>query len=158
MPINKRIALRIGLHLFLILLVLILPPLVYDYISHTNLSNVPGILMLGGLSYPAYFSYLATRLHSDRARLILLHLIAMLTISFFMLDASGRTTPLIMLLLPAILGLIMLPAAAIARLRMQRALAINCLWSSLVSGPIGLILSMLAIYGAGMSAMSGMRW
>ncbi|MFZ6676907.1 hypothetical protein [Undibacterium sp. Tian12W] len=158
MPINKRIALRIALHLFLILLVLILPPLVYDYISHTKLSNVPGMLMLGGLSYPAYFSYLATRLRSARARLILLHLIALLTISFFMLDASGRATPLIVLLLPAILGLITLPAALIARLRKQRALAITCLWSSLVSGPLGLILSMLAIYGAGMSAMSGMRW
>ncbi|MFZ6731257.1 hypothetical protein ACO0LG_04965 [Undibacterium sp. Ji42W] len=149
---------RIALHLFLILLVMILPPLIYDYISHTDLSNVPGMLMIGGLSYPVYFSYLATRLHSARARLILLHLIAMLTISFFMLDASGRTTPLVVLLLPAILGLIMLPAAAMARLRKQRELAINCLWSSLVSGPLGLILSILAIYSAGMSAMSGMRW
>lgn len=154
MSIHKRIA----LHLFLILMVLILPPLVYDYISHTDLSKLPGMLMLGGLSYPAYFSYLAIRQRSDRARLILLHLIAMLTISFFMLDASGRTTPLMVLLLPAILGLITLPAAVIVWMRRQRALAINCLWSSLVSGPIGLFLSVLAIYGAGMSAMSGMRW
>jgi|GEM_PF-2034857 len=154
MPLIKRIA----LHLFLILLVLILPPVVYDYISHTELSNVPGMLMLGGLSYPVYFSYLATRLHSARTRLILLHLIAMLTISFFMLVASGRTTPLIVVLLPAILGLITLPAAAIAWLCKKIPLAINCVWSSLISGPIGLALSILAIYGAGMSAMSGMRW
>ncbi|MES2040145.1 MAG: hypothetical protein V4495_20200 [Pseudomonadota bacterium] len=149
---------RIALHVFLILLVLILPPLVYDYISHTSLSTVPGMLMLGALSYPAYFSYLVTRLHSARARLILLHLITLLTLSFFMLMASDRSTPLIVVLLPAILGLVTLPAAVIATLSKQRPLAINCLWSSLVSGPIGLALSMLAIYGVGMSAMSGMRW
>ena len=154
----KRIALRIALHLFLILVVLILPPLVYDYISHTSLSTVPGMLMSGGLSYPVYFSYLVTRMHSVRARFILLHLIAMLTISFFTLEASDRSTPFIVALLPAILGQITLPMAAVARLRKQRPLAINCLLSTLVSGPIGLALSMLAIYGMGMSAMSGMRW
>lgn len=154
MPIIKRIT----LHLFLILLVLILPPLVYDYISHTSLSTVPGMLMLGAFSYPAYFSYLVTCLHSARARLILLHLITLLTISFFMLVTSGSSTPLIVVLLPAILGLGTLPVAVIARLCKQKPLAINCLLSSLVSGPIGLALSMLAIYGMGMSAMSGMRW
>lgn len=149
---------RITLHVFLILLVLILPPLVYDYISHTTLSRIPGMLMVGGLSYPAYFSYLVMRLHSKRARFIWLHLIALLTISFFSLYASDRSTPLIVALLPAILGLITLPIAAVAKLLKQGPLAINCLLSSLVSGPIGLALSMLAIYGAAMSAMSGMRW
>ncbi|MBI1771511.1 MAG: hypothetical protein HYR68_03995 [Burkholderiales bacterium] len=149
---------RIALHLFLIPLVLILPPLAYDYISHTELSAVPGMLMLGSLSYPVYFSYLATRLHSARISFILLHLIALLTISFFTLEASGSATPLIVVLLPAILGLVTLPAAVVAKLRKRRPLAINCLLSSLVSGPLGLALSMLAIDGVGMSAMSGMRW
>lgn len=116
------------------------------------------MLMLGSLSYPVYFSYLATRLHSARISFILLHLIALLTISFFTLEASGSATPLIVVLLPAILGLVTLPAAVVAKLRKRRPLAINCLLSSLVSGPLGLALSMLAIDGVGMSAMSGMRW
>ncbi|MFZ6746384.1 hypothetical protein ACO0LC_24395 [Undibacterium sp. JH2W] len=149
---------RIALHAFLISVVLILPPLVYDSLSHTRLGSVPGMLMLGGLSYPTYFSYLVTGLQSARARFIWLHLIALLTISFFALEASDRSTPLLVALLPAILGLITLPMAAIAKLRQQRPLATTCLFSSLVSGPTGLVLSLLAIYSMGMSAMSGMRW
>ncbi|MFZ6654688.1 hypothetical protein [Undibacterium sp. TJN19] len=152
---------RICLHIFLILIVLILPPVVYDFVSSSSLSHlshVNGLDMTGGLAYPAYFSYWVTRLRSARARLILLHLIALLTISFFTLEASGRSTPLFVILLPAIVGLITLPIALLATSRGQKPLAVNCLLSSLVNGPLGLILSLLTIYGAGMGAMSGMRW
>jgi uncharacterized membrane protein len=149
---------RICLHVFIILVVLILPPVVYDFVSRSSFSYVHGLDMIGGLGYPAYFSYWVTRLRSPRARLILLHLIGLLTISFFALAAGGRSTPLIVILLPALLGLITLPVALIAKTRGQTALAVNCKLSSLVCGPLGLGLSMLAVYGAGMGAMSGMRW
>ena len=153
-----RIAGRIAIHVLIVFFVMLIPPLLYDAVSKSSYQGNEALLFAGGLTYPAYLAYWITRLKSGRAKFILLHLLAILTVMFLVLAGSGRTMPDALLFLPLILTLLPLAPALWAGLRHNQRLLKTSLLSVLASLPICLVLSALLLYGMGMSAMSGMRW
>ena len=83
-----KLAGKIALHLLLIFLVLLVPPLVYDLVSRHVGGQSPW-LYVGGLSYPLYLGWWITRIGHPRIRAILLHLLGFATLmSAFGPDSS----------------------------------------------------------------------
>lgn len=157
----QRFALGLVLHIPLLLFVTLVPVAVYERVSNSAWRNVPGLDFAGGITYPLYAAFLVSRLKSTRAKFILFHLLLLLTLSWMAFTIGGRSNSaamIAMVILPALVGAMAIPLAITAYLRHKVQLAKTCLFSTLLSLPIGLALSVLALYGIGRSAMSGMRW
>jgi len=157
----QRLALGLVLHIPLLLFVTLAPVAVYERVSTSAWRDVPGLDFAGGITYPLYTAFLISRLKSARAKFILLHLLLLLTLSWLAFTIGGRSNSvavITMVVLPALVGAMAIPLAITASLRHKVQLAKTCLFSTLLSLPIGLALSVLALYGIGRSAMSGMRW
>jgi hypothetical protein len=96
-----------------------------------------------------------------RAKFILFHLLLLLTLSWLGFTIGGKSNSaavISMVVLPPLGGAMAIPLTTTAYIRHKVQLAKTCLFSTLLSLPIGLALSVLALYGIGRSAMSGMCW
>lgn len=149
---------KVWLHLAIICVVLLAPPLIYDAISRTSLQKGNGFEFAGGLLYPAYFCYWLLQLRSTRAKCILGFTLGLLTVSAIILGTSDRATPLILLLFPAIIGAAPIALSVVAGIMRNKAMAITWLFTSLIALPLGVSISVLATYGAAMSSLGNMRY
>ncbi|MEO8730310.1 MAG: hypothetical protein ABI410_13235 [Rhodoferax sp.] len=154
------IAIKVLINLAIILLVLLIPPLVYDYLINTKFGhNYP---MIGGITYPLYISYLTLKLKNFRAKFIILHIIIVFIsyiLSIVFLDniknnyAQGLILPLTMLVVLYPLGM-----SYFFKKRGDILLSATCRISCLVALPFGIALTLLTLFSLSRSAMGGMRW
>ena len=156
-----RLACRIGKHLAILLLVLILPPIWYDFFSGTPWSQHNLLLMAGALTWPLYALWLSLKCPWPRLRFILMQLLGVLTlVALAALLASCRAPDRLMwavLLVP--LAAALLPLPALRRVERQQAgFRRNWLFGSLASLPFALGFGVLMFYATAMCAMAGMRW
>ncbi|MDP5238892.1 hypothetical protein Q9Q94_05090 [Uliginosibacterium sp. 31-16] len=156
-----RLASRVAKHLGIFLLVLILPPIWYDFFSGTQLAQHNLVLMAGAITWPLYVLWLSLKCPWPRLRFILLQLLGVLTlIGVAALLASCRAPDWLMwavLLLPLVAAVLPLPALRRAE-RQQAGFRRNWLFGSLSSLPLALGFGILMFYATAMCAMAGMRW
>ena len=146
------------LHACIVLFVVLLPPIVYDAVSSSSLGGFKWLQFSGGITYPLYATYWIAKLGNPRVRFMLLHLTLVLTLIFFVVFTSNRSTPMFVGLLPAIGAAAPLPGAVASWLRGNGKLAVTCLVSSLIALLIAVPCSLLLIYTVAISPAWGMRY
>jgi hypothetical protein len=145
-------------HTCTLLVVVALPPIVFEIIGSTSLQNIRGSGFLGGITYPLYAAYWITKLKYPRAKFMLLHLVFVLTVAFATAVTGGRSTPLSVAWLPSIAAILPLLGTAVSWSRGNRRLATTYALSSLAELPVGVLSSVVIIYGMAMSSVGGMRY
>ena len=136
-------------HACILLGVVLLPVIVYDM-------QIPHLEFAGAVTYPLYAAYWIAKIKRRRLRFVLFHLFTMLVVTIPAL--SIKATPTLMAALPTFIALAPLPASLFYRSQGARERAANCVFSSLMTLPLGLLLSGFALYAIGMSsAMSAVR-
>jgi len=150
-----------GKHLGILLLVLILPPLWYDFFSGTPWSQHNLLLMAGAFIWPLYFVWLGLKCPWPRLRFILLQLIGLLSLMGLAMLTTDCRAPdwqtWLVLVGPPLAALLPLPAVRRAE-REPPGLRRRWLVASLASLPFALGYAALTVYATGMCAMAGMRW
>jgi len=148
----------LALHALILLGVVILPVIVYNIVSASNLRRIQGLEFFGGATYVLYATYWIAKIRSFRAKFILLHRTALLATAITTATLFTRFTPAAAAALPTIVGA--LPALGILSSRFRRisGIAVTCFISILLALPLGVVLSFLIIYGSAMSSIGGMRY
>lgn len=152
-----KLAGKIALHLLLIFMVLLVPPLVYDLVSKHVDGESPW-LYAGGLTYPLYLSWWISRIGHPRIRAILLHLLTFASLMSALVLLLDRRGAQFALFLPAAS---LLPCLAILLLRAAQGRGDDMrthLYGLLLLIPFALFLTGLIFLGMGMLGMRGMRW
>ena len=158
MSIMSSVVKKISVHIVVLLLVVIAPPLIYDAVSRSSYSEIAGLDMIGGLTYPAYILYWIMRIKNARARFIVCYPVILVTVSALTIAFGERSMPMVVVALPACLGILPLLMAVIAAIKRKAHFAVTCLWAALLALPMGLAMSLLLLYGLGMSAVGNMRY
>jgi hypothetical protein len=163
-PVRKGFR-RVGLvvlHGFILLAVLLIPPLTYDFVSASPWSDNEFLLFVGALSWPLYAISLSLKCRGERLRFVLVQAIFVLTAmavsaKFARCQMSDAQT-IVVLLAPLLVAA--LPAPLLIQPGWRRLARFRKLWLliSLSCMPFALGYIGLMIYGAAMCAMSGMRW
>ena len=146
------------LHACILLFVVLLPPIVYDAVSSSRYQKIEWLHFSGGATYPLYAVCLISKLKSFRARFMLLHLTFVLIVAVVALSTGGRTPSMFVAFLPAAGAALPLPGAVASWLQGRGRLAVTCLVSSLLALPVGVLLSLLIVYGVAMAGIGPMRY
>lgn len=147
-----------ALHVCVVLLVVLLPPIVYSAVSASRYQGIDWLTFSGGVTYPLYAIYWIARLKNFRVRFILLHLALVLTIAAATAFVSNRSTPLLVAFLPTIAAALPILGSVASRMYGSGRVAVTCLVSSLLALLVGVPSSLLIAYGMGMAAMGNMRY
>lgn len=147
-----------ALHVCVVLLVVLLPPIVYSAVSASRYQGIDWLPFSGGVTYPLYAIYWIARLKNFRVRFILLHLALVLTIAAATAFVSNRSTPLLVAFLPTIAAALPILGSVASRMYGSGRVAVTCLVSSLLALLVGVPSSLLIAYGMGMAAMGNMRY
>lgn len=86
-----NLAVRITLHLLLVILVVLIPPAFYDWASHAG-APTP-LLYFGAMTYPLYLGYWARRIRRDRLRIVVRDLIVFLSATMGIMFCEGSLPP-----------------------------------------------------------------
>lgn len=145
-------------HAFILLCVVLLPPIVYDAVRTSAYQGIEWLHFSGGASYPLYAMYWISKLKNFRAKFILLHLTVVLTIAVATAFASNRHTPMFVAFLPTAAAALPLLAALVSWLHDRRERAVTYMVGSLLALLIAVPCSLLIIYGMAMSSVGPMRY
>jgi hypothetical protein len=154
MPILKTL----GLHLLVILAVTVVPVIVYNWVDGSDFRRVEGLAFVGALTYPAYLAYWIAQLKSARIKFVLAYVMSLIVITAMAVGFSARIPADAVLFVPAILGVLPLLLAIIAAIARRSHFAVTCLIALVLSLPLGLLISALLFYGAGMASVGNMRY
>jgi hypothetical protein len=155
---RSRFLAAFTLHACVVLLVVLLPPIVYDAVSASSHAGIKWLQFSGAITFPLYAAYWIAKLRKPRTRFVLLHLILVLALIFFVALTSNRSTPMLLALLPVIGAAAPLLGTVVSWLRGNSRLAVTCLVSSMLALLIAASSSLLLIYGVAMSPASNMRY
>jgi hypothetical protein len=151
-----RVTAKVGLQFVLICLVVLIPLVVYDALSRFDIPNP--LPFVGGLTYPLYLGYWATRIRRDRVRVFILHLIGFLTVTGAVVqwDAIGEiaeaSAPLIGLLPSLLLAIYQRRRGAIESGKSH-------LYAFLILLPVALVATGIFLFGMALgNAMRGLRY
>jgi hypothetical protein len=152
-----KLAGNIALHLLLILAVVAIPPMVYDWVAK-HVAGDSSWLFVGGLTYPLYLGWWIMRIGHPRLRVILLHLLAFASLMAALVLVLDKRSAGFAPFLPAAL---LLPSIVLALLRAAQRRADDArthLYALLLLIPFALALTALIVIGMSLTAMQGMRW
>jgi len=155
------IVLRVILHVLVLLFVVLVPVLVYEWVMGQQSEghrNVGRFAFAGCVTYPIYLLYWATKIRSTYLRYIVAHTIWMLTLTMGAMGLFIPSLQWLALALPFTCSAACLPASAVARFLGKRQHCKAWLTTFAVSLPLAAALTVMVGYGAGLSAMSGMRY
>jgi hypothetical protein len=155
--IDMRRFAKVLLHLAIIGVVLMTPPLVYDAVSRFSWRTANGLAFSGGLVYPVYFGYWICQLKSVRAKCLWGYTLGLIAASMRVFGMSDRSTSFVVLLIPAIIGAIPIALSIVTGIMRNRPMAIIWLFTTLIVLPLGVLISMLATYGAAVATLGNMR-
>ena len=134
--------LKILVHILVVLVVVLLPPLAYDAVTQSRYHGDDFFLFMGGATYPAYCLYWLLKIKNPRVKFVWIHITIVFTIRFFglLFSDEGRYS-LIVVMLPSMVGALPLPLYIVHRLRNNFGFTTTYLISTAIAFPIGLVLS-----------------
>ena len=147
-----------ALHVCVVLLVVLLPPIVYSAVSASRYQGDEWLLFSGGATYPLYAIYWLAKIKNPRVRFILLHLTFVLMTAAATAFVSNRSTPLLVAFLPTIAAALPILGSVASRMHGRSSAAATFLVSSLIALLVGVPSSLLIAYGMGMAAVGNMRY
>ena len=147
---------KIALHLLLIGLVVVVPPIFYDWASQAGAP--PPLPYLGGIGYPLYLGYWSQRIGHDRLRIIALDLLVFLSTTVGIMLCEGSLPSLLPLFAPVFALLPSLSMIFYRRRHGQAAYAKTHLSVVLALLPLALAATALFLFGYALgSAMHGIH-
>lgn len=148
-------------HLFILILVLLLPPVVYELVSLTSFRDNKPLLMAGAVIWPLYAAWLCLKLGSERLRFVLLQLLGVLSgIGLMALLASCAASDVFMWFVRAFpLLLAALPLPVLFKPASLRSVAFSRHWFIAVLIGLSLALGFAALmtHASHMCELAGMR-
>jgi len=160
-PVRKimRIGFWLAKHLFILILVVLVPLVVFELVSLTALRDNKPLLMIGSVSWPLYAAWIFLKIRHERLRFILLQLLGVLSgIGLMALLASCAASDALMGLVrafPVLLSLVPLPVLLAPALRRSEAFCRHWYIAVLICLPLALAFAALMTYGSHMCALAG---
>jgi hypothetical protein len=152
-----RLAGKIALHLLLIGIVVLVPPLLFDRLNQAGIHDSIWVFS-GGLTYPLYLGWWVSRIRQPIIRTILLHLIAFTTVASALVMSLDKRTAGFAPFVPAAALLPCLACAVVRGVQGRRSDIRAHLYALLLLLPFALGLTALILFGLAMTSMQGMRW
>ncbi|CBJ40390.1 membrane protein of unknown function (plasmid) [Ralstonia solanacearum CMR15] len=149
---------KIGLHLVLICLVVLVPPLLYERLVAAGVTDVL-LLFIGALTYPLYMGYWIMRIQQPRMRIPLLHLLSFVVVVVFcVLGLDSHVNTIVCVVgVPAVL-LIGLIFALVELFRRKRVAAMSHFLGFMLLFSMALFTEYLILSAISMSVMKGLRY
>jgi hypothetical protein len=148
----------LGLHLLALFVVTLAPVIVYNWVDGSDFSHVAGLSFVGALTYPTYLAYWIAQIKSVRIKFVLAYVMGLVVITALVVGFSARIPADAILFIPAVLGVLPLLLAIIAASARRSHWAVTCLIALVPSLPLGMLISALLFYGAGMASVGNMRY
>lgn len=152
-------ALKIVLHVAVIIFILLAPPLIYDAVSRSSLHDQQWALFSGGLGYVAYAWYWLSRIRRPAIKLICRNVFAFVAVNIAaLLLGENRGFGAVSVFAPVATLLVLLCVAIILFAMRLQARARLYLYSFLMLLIPGLALQYTLVVGLALEGMRGMRY
>lgn len=153
-----KIFLKVLLHAFLILAVMVVPVWVYEAIENSHLKWKSQISFIGGITYFIYATYWILKIRSSRVKTILLSLFIEIVVACTTVSFSMKYQSLVFICIPLMVSLVPAGLSLLLFFQGRAQLGRTYLYCTLVLAPFACCIVVANIYGLALSGMAGMRY